>query len=970
MELPEVVVRGIDQVRLEARRRGVLALEPPRIAESPVRVELPAGELPSPALQEAPPVRSPGCAYRNPITGAFARATQGAEGLYKTALERLSRGAWGDAAYYLARLRSRYPDHPAADDAAFWLGEINRRAGRLEEAAAFLRLVRGSYAHEAAYRLAWLLDEAGRARDARAVWEQIARTPASPFRAEALYRVGARELTDGRPQAATAAFQAVVDLSGERPEAVPADLRSAAVLGLGLAERRQGRLAEAEARLVQFLLERPDHPAAPAAQLALGWTLLDRGDAPEAAQRFQWVLEAEPPPPIESRALYGRLRARVEMGATEEALTDLAALEATAPEGPWVGWARADLGWAAFRAGRYDEALERYRTAAQAWRGEGGDVPRYMEAECLYLLGRYAEAAPVFLETPPGSPLRPAALHRAGLCRLLNGEAGPAARLLEQVVHRYPNYPDLPRVWAWLGEARLRLGQTAEALEALHRVPRDSSAYPQALYGRAWAAFEDAQWDQAAALFGELAQRYPDDPNREETLLTLARAHFNRREVGAALETLDRLEQATASHEYRRAARYYRGWMLARTGRETVGREILEQLLAEGPRGPYAPQAQLTLGWLDYAAGRYEDALARFEAAAALSPGGAVGTEARRKLADSLYNLGRYEEALDAYRALGPGPAALYGTGMSLYRLGRTEELARLVDRFLERHPADPQAVDLLFALADAREQGGDPAGAAQAYERAARLDRESRRSGEARLEAARALARGGDEPAAQEIFEALALRPGPVGQAALRELAALFEQAGDAAGARGAWDRLAEATEGEQRSRALRSAARWARTELDWAGAQARLEQALAACPPDAPVLRQAVLADLGEVLLLRGAPDDAAAPLRQAAELGVSPEGLRALVTLGRAHEALGDGKQALETYLRIGYLYPLGELPAARAVMRAGVMLEEAGRSAQARSVFRKLADQAPAEVAEAARERLRRPASAPGTQESRP
>ena len=54
LELPEVVVQGIDQVRLEAQRAGLPALEPARTAQAAVPLDLPATDLPAGELRAAP----------------------------------------------------------------------------------------------------------------------------------------------------------------------------------------------------------------------------------------------------------------------------------------------------------------------------------------------------------------------------------------------------------------------------------------------------------------------------------------------------------------------------------------------------------------------------------------------------------------------------------------------------------------------------------------------------------------------------------------------------------------------------------------------------------------------------------------------------------------------------------------------------------------------------------------------------
>lgn len=961
LELPEVVVRGIDRVRLDAQRAGVLPLEAPRLAQTPVPLDLPAEALPSPALGAPPPVRSPGCAYRNPVTGAVARATGGAEALYKTALERLSRNLLDEAAGYLAQLRADHPGHPRADDAAFWLAEVRRRQGKPDEAVAFLRLVRGTYALDAVHRLAWLLSELGRDEEARQAWEALARDRLNPHRPEALYRLGADRLSAGEPRAALPFLEELQALR-EQDQPVPPEVRAGGLLALGLSRQGLGDHRGAEAALVHFVLESPDHPSAPAARVALAWALLEQGKAREAEQRFAWIVDSRPPADLLDRALYGRVRALVE-AQDPRATEALLALEAGAPSGPWVGWARADLAWLAFRSERYEEALSRYRSALRVWDAPGEAVPRYMTGESLFQLTRYEEASEAYRSVGPETALGPAALHRAGLCELLAGRPAKAAPLLEEALRRDPSYPEADRVWAWLGEARLRLGLRAEALQAFHAVPERSTAHPQALLGRAWLAFEGERWDEAAELFARFLRAYPADANRDEARLNLARAHFNRRELRPALDALDRLEAEAAEAVYRHAARYYRGWMHVRSAREDEGRAILTRLLADAPEGPFAARAHQTLGWLSFAAGDFATALARFEAALALEPESDLATEASQKRADSLYNLGRYAEALDAYRLLGDTPEGNYGQALCLVRLGRLDDLHAAAEGFAARHGDDPRSADLFLLLARAQVEAGDPSAAAVAYGRAAELSRGGDRAAESRLEAARTHLRAGQTEQALDLLIPLSQDPGALGVAALRDLALHFDDRGPPHRARGAWDALARRATGEDQCRALRSAAHSSRALLDWAGAEERLSAALEACPAPAELLRQGVLADLGEVFLLAGNPDRAIAPLSEASAMGSSPEGLRAFLTLGRAQEAAGRAQEALETYLRIGYLYPLTDDGVARALLRAGRLFEDQGAPDRARGLYERISADGRGEAAREARELLKRPLPGP-------
>ncbi|RMG90711.1 MAG: hypothetical protein D6708_08070 [Candidatus Dadabacteria bacterium] len=923
LRLPEVVVRARDPLRLEASRRGVLPLEP---SAFPVRLTLPAvptPALPTPVAPPAPAVRSPGCAYRGALTSAIARAAKGAEGIHKTALDRLSQGNQAEAERFFLELRHRYPETPEADDAAFWLGEIRRSQGNLDDAVGFYALVRGERRWQARVRQAWCLDRLGRAGEALALWEDLTRADAPAFRALAWYRVGQSRLEASRFAEAADAFARALELA-------TGEVAPHASLGLGLARFRAGDAQGAEEALYAFLLRYPDHPNRDSARLLLAWILLGRGKASEAAEQLRAVAGAAADPELRAAARYGLVRSLVLQGDLEAASGALADV----PEGPWADRGRVTLGRALLEAGRARDALSVAGPAAE----RGLPVARYLAGEALYALSRFEEAAGAFRQIPDGSNLAAPARHREGLCLLLAGQPAEAARVLRAALRRHPTYDRRDWLRAWLGEALYRLGDLDGAAEAFGAVPAGSPAEPLARYGEAWIAFDQRRWDEAARRFAAFLARFPDDPNRDEALLARARALYNRRDLPAALSALDRLEATAADPYYRSAARFFRGWMLARSGNDRRAEELLTALLAEEPTGPFAVEARRTLAWVWYRAGRFEPALEAFrQLRAEPDP---VGPEARLKVADCLYNLERFEEARAAYRALPEGPEARFGEALCLVRLGRTEDLSLAVDRFLRDYPADPRGVDLALALARLLESEGRAQDAARAYERAARAAGETARAAEARLEAARQRLAAGDREGAGRIFEELALRDDLVGLAALRDLARLAEAQGRDARAADLWDRVAQRTQGPERVEALRGAARARAALLEWDRALAALDAAAGACPPDRPDLRQAVEADRGRVLLLSGRPAEAAAVLQAAADLGKSADGLRALVWAGRALEAAGRPDEALETFLRIGYLYPDDDPQVREALGRAADLLEARGETERARSVRARL------------------------------
>jgi hypothetical protein len=143
--------------------------------------------------------------------------------------------------------------------------------------------------------------------------------------------------------------------------------------------------------------------------------------------------------------------------------------------------------------------------------------------------------------------------------------------------------------------------------------------------------------------------------------------------------------------------------------------------------------------------------------------------------------------------------------------------------------------------------------------------------------------------------------------------------------------------------------------------------------CPGADVEARQALLADAGELELRADRPAAAVALLRRAGDAGFGSEGVRALRSLAAAQDKAGLREEALETSLRIGYLYGLGSPETAGPLLDAAKAFESRGRSAKAFALYRWTTREAPAPFAERARAELERlavrevpkqaPASAP-------
>jgi len=325
-----------------------------------------------------------------------------------------------------------------------------------------------------------------------------------------------------------------------------------------------------------------------------------------------------------------------------------------------------------------------------------------------------------------------------------------------------------------------------------------------------------------------------------------------------------------------------------------------------------------------------EGAVAALEAAVAL---GDASRALRARLADALLGLGRETRFVEVYATVcddpeEPGSAteelALAGV---LARLDRAPEALARAERAAQREPERDDAFD---AVAKLRLATGDPVGAADALERAARL--RGGAEGARRLVYAAALDASDAERSARRLARATELDPGyALAFARLARVAGGLGRAADAVVAAGRAldldpsavalareERLATALAGGDAARvtgALGAALRLFATALDLA--------------PD----HADAAAHLGEAQLALGDAPNARRHLerwQRAAEPGTSPaERARRLALLGAALAATGDDALALARFEEALALDPTE----ARAHPGRVAALERAGRAADA-------------------------------------
>jgi len=337
----------------------------------------------------------------------------------------------------------------------------------------------------------------------------------------------------------------------------------------------------------------------------------------------------------------------------------------------------------------YVVALE----AFAAFKKDFPDHPRVREAalrcgECLYRLGRYAEAAQSlheFVTANPRSDETPPALWWQADALLHLGRHRQAAEAYARLARDFPTHELARAARYWQGESLRRAGEVELALVILDDVVRegDEKFLPLALHSAGLAEF--AQGDYATALerFQALVKKYPQHETSPEAAAQAAECLVRLGRNDAALVAYSELET-------RYGARFRREILLGR--------------------------ARIALAKAEHATAAH-----LFESVAAEFPADAGAEGARFNAASAWFAAGDYARAAEIFAVLGSGKGeraalSVYWQAKCLVAQGQYAEAAPLFARAAAALTEPETRANALVAAGDALMAAQQPAAAAERY--------------------------------------------------------------------------------------------------------------------------------------------------------------------------------------------------------------------------------------------------------------
>lgn len=581
----------------------------------------------------------------------------------------LARGALEPAEKIFAEVIAKYPDTRTAYRADIWFGESLARREQFEDALKHYATV-----------IAAFKDKPNKPVDA-----QLA--------AEAWNGEGWVFWKQGKFTEAAEAFSLAFTNAQSR------QLKRDALLKLGEASVRAGKLADGVAKLKSFLQTNPADPLAEEVQLAIGNLLMGSDDFKAALPEFVSFITKFPKSALLAKANMNAGWCAWKLNQTAEALSYFKQAFALASDAAGENKDPALASEALFKVGDAQYALGEYADAINSYQRLISSAPgNKLLDRAMFQLGqsyqrtRNAEAAShtfgSLIEQFPASDYAPEAQFNIGVINVGLGKEEEARAAFRDVVSKFPQSDWAQRAALAVGESFYREAKYDEAaaeFDKLIQAAPQSELGQRAFYNRGWCYFAKGQPDKTLAEFSEFLKKYPESPLAPDVQFWIADYYMKQKDFIKAQEQFQLLAKTYATSKLADSAQYMAGRAAYLRQDYKTAIELYEALIKGFPESSWRCDARFGEGDALSELGQFEDALIVFDSLLTQFPDCYLLCDAQGRKADCLFTLNRYDDAVLSYRkaldcARELDPAI---RNQLYYKLGQSYEKAgKLTDAF------------------------------------------------------------------------------------------------------------------------------------------------------------------------------------------------------------------------------------------------------------------------------------------------
>jgi TolA-binding protein len=651
----------------------------------------------------------------------------------------------GTNAYHIERydvaiesLETLVRDYPASDlvhRAYYWLSRAELDRGNHERATHYAGLAHGntSDGHSGNDRqhtlmlLALAAERAGRTSEARERLDTLLREfHDRPSIVDARIRLASLSFRDGDFASARSHLQEVAPTTARQ--------RNEWLYLLAEAEYWSNNVSPAQARYRELLRAFPAGRYSRQGRHGLAWTFLRQGNFDEARRQFRELANGKDS--IAELSLYQSGAIALLQGSTSEA-TD--AFEELTRRFPYDGLADNAfflVGGIRYRAKQFAEARRNFQLAARLF--PEGDIRAQayrMLGEASLAIGDLRSAQFAFSQVYRSDQsgritdrdLIPDSRYKEGIVLYHLGRFNTSVDRFGDFIRNHATHPRIPDAHFWRGEALYQAGKFEEAEQefsaATTLMGKDNPRRLEALYGVAWALFEQKKFRRAIAAFDRFIQEYPRTERFVDATLRKADCYFFLREYDTANQLYANLSTLKSDPRVAEYAAFQLGLSFIQRGDTERGVERLRDFLRRNPNSPYVEVAQFNIAWAYFSREQYGRAYAELRTFEREYPESQLMPRVLLNSGDAMYNAGQYDTArvyyqrvIEEYPTSLLVPDAINGLQFTFQAQGRSREAVAVIEGLIAKREKEEGSEELLLQKSDILFAQGDFGRAAAEY--------------------------------------------------------------------------------------------------------------------------------------------------------------------------------------------------------------------------------------------------------------
>lgn len=256
-----------------------------------------------------------------------------------------------------------------------------------------------------------------------------------------------------------------------------------------------------------------------------------------------------------------------------------------------------------------------------------------------------------------------------------------AALVMEDMLRTMPPDPVVDSASLALIQCWMEIGRWPKAVEAvdlyLEQFGDSGEHLAMALFLKAEALREDRQFGPAQLAYGDLVERFPEDPVAPKATFMQGFLYLQQDDNEGALYQFDQVEKKYPDSGLVDDASYWAGMALAFSKEYADARDhmaaYLDRFGSDGGTPKYRKEAVFRIAVCTFSLGEYPEAIVGLKAFIESYPGDALVDEAWLLCGDALFAEGKIEAGVETYRSIRPEATRFFEEGW--FKVGKAYQL-------------------------------------------------------------------------------------------------------------------------------------------------------------------------------------------------------------------------------------------------------------------------------------------------------